>query len=131
MQFSRDRKANRSGNGIVCTLLHVDMVIGVSRLVFAFLAARSDVGKISDDLIRVHVVARACTCLKSIHNKLVVVLFRNDGIGRLNQRIGQLRLQPALLLATAAARLIRAWATIRSRSGGCPEIGKLSRARAV
>ena len=115
---------------VLCPML--TWSLGCTGVVGAFLPAKRDVGEVGDDLVGVHVVRGAGTGLEAVHDKLGVVFAGNDGIGGLEDGVRQLRIEPASpRFATAAARLIHTWATVKSRSGPRPEIGKLPTARAV
>ena len=71
MNRTSDRHVNRGGKGIIRTLSHVDMVIGMNRLFeFKPIATRDFNRPIGNHLVDIHVARSARSRLEHIHGKL-------------------------------------------------------------
>jgi hypothetical protein len=72
-------------NGIVGALRHVDVVIGMDRLLGLIQPMAQDlVGAVGDDLVGVHVVAGACPGLEGIDHELVIPATVDNFLRRLD-----------------------------------------------
>jgi len=85
------------GIGVVRRLAHVDVVVRVDRLLGAHLAAQHLDGAVRDHLVGVHVRLGARTRLPHDQREVVVQLAFDDFIGRLDDDVGQGRIQLAQL----------------------------------
>ena len=94
------------GDHVVGALRHVDVIVGVHRLVGAAGGTEDLVRPVREHLITVHVVAGARTRLVDIHDELVPVLAGENLIGRLHDGVGQARLEPAGLLVHQSRRAL-------------------------
>ena len=74
----RGRYVHRGRKRVVRRLAHVDMIVGMDRLLAAELAAKHLVGAIGDHLVEVHVGLRAGAGLPHDERKMVVELAVND-----------------------------------------------------
>jgi len=74
---------------------HVDVVIGIDRLVAAFFPAQRDIGQVGQHLVGIHVVAGAGAGLEAIHHELVQIFPLQDALAGRDNGVALIRWQPA------------------------------------
>lgn len=85
----RGRDVHGRGEGVVRRLRHVDIVVGVNRLLRADYAARHFYRTIGDDFVDVHVRLRAATRLPDSQRKVRIERARNHFVGRIRDAIAR------------------------------------------
>ncbi len=90
-QAAADRELARRGVGVVRRLRMVDVVVGVDVVVVAARAPADLERAVRDDLVHVHVEARAGTALQHIDGELVGERAVLDLLARLLERLGLAR----------------------------------------
>ncbi len=100
-QLGQHGEADGGGDGVVGRLPHVDVVVGVDRLVGAFFTAQRHVGEVGDDFVAVHVVAGAGAGLKAVDDKLVEVRAADDFFAGGDDGVALVLAQPARLAVGA------------------------------
>ncbi len=100
-QLGEHGEADGGGDGVVGRLPHVDVVIGVDRLVTAFFSAQRDVGEVGDDLVAVHVVAGAGAGLETVDDEFLAILAGEDLLAGGDDGVALLFGQPAGLAVGA------------------------------
>jgi hypothetical protein len=101
------RNVHRCGKRIVRRLRHVDVVVGMHRLLRTHLAARKLDRTIGDDLIHVHVRLRAAARLPDSQGKLVIQLAGNDFIGGLSDQLREVGGKFSQILIYQRASLLK------------------------
>ena len=84
----RGRDVHGGGERVVGGLRHVDVVIGMNRLLRSQFAARQFDGAVGDDLVDVHVGLGAAAGLPDTQRELVVEFAGDDFVGRLHDESG-------------------------------------------
>ena len=84
----RGGDVHRRGESVIGRLRHVDVVIGMNRLLRSQFAARHFNGAVGDDLVHVHVGLGAAAGLPDAQGELVVELAGDDFVGRLHDELG-------------------------------------------
>ncbi len=84
----RGRDVHGGGERIVGGLRHVDVVIGMNRLLRSQFAARQFDGAVGDDLVDVHVGLRATAGLPDAQRELFVEFAGYDFVGGLDDQFG-------------------------------------------
>ena len=102
----RSRNVHRRRKRVVRRLRHVDVVVGMDRLLRSHLAARNFDGAVGDDLVDVHVGLRAAAGLPDAQRKLVVQLAGDDFVRRLHDELGFVGRKLAQILIHQRARFL-------------------------
>ncbi len=105
-QRGQHRQAHRRRDDVVGALGHVDVIVRVHRGVDAARRAEDLVGPVGEHLVNVHVVAGARAGLIHVHDELIAMLPAENLVGRLDDGVGQARLQPAGLLVRERGRAL-------------------------
>ena len=83
MNRHRRRDVDRGGDRVVGALLHVDVIVGMDRLLSAALARGDFIGPAGDHLVGVHVRRGAAAGLEDIDDELRVELAVDHFLRRL------------------------------------------------
>jgi hypothetical protein len=105
-QRQQDRETRRRREDVVCRLAHVDVVVRVDARVLAQGRTQDLGGAVGEHLVRVHVVRRAGARLVDVHDELVAQPAGEDLVSRLDDRGGDVAVQPPQSGVGAGARLL-------------------------
>ena len=83
----RRRDVHGRGERVVRRLRHVDVIVGMDRLLRSHLAAGNFDRAVRDDLVHVHVGLRAAAGLPDAQRELIVQLAGNHFVGRLHDQL--------------------------------------------
>ena len=95
--FLRRRDMHRGRESVVRRLAHIDVIVGMNRILGAELAGEQFVGAVGDHLVDVHVGLRAGAGLPNHQRELIVELAVDDFGRRLHDRLGAPRIERAEL----------------------------------
>ena len=85
-------------NHVVGGLRHVDVIVRMDQRIAAARRSEVLVGEVGEHLVHVHVVRRAGAGLVHVDDEVVAMRATQDLIGGGDDRVGQLRIEPARLL---------------------------------
>jgi hypothetical protein len=86
-----DGDVDGGGEHVVGRLPHVDVVVGVDRLLLGEAVAAGQLdGAVADDLVDVHVRRGSRASLVDVDGELVVMLAGDDFAGRIDDRLGEI-----------------------------------------
>ncbi len=83
----RRRDVHGRGERVVRRLRHVDVIVGMDRLLRSHLAAGNFDRAVGDDLVHVHVGLGAAAGLPDAERELIIQLAGDDFVGRLDDKL--------------------------------------------
>jgi len=93
LDLDRSRDVHDGGEGVVRGRAHVDVIVGVHRLLGTHLSTENLDRAVGDDFVRVHVGLGARPGLPNDERKVVKQLAGDDFVGGLLDRLAELRIQ--------------------------------------
>jgi hypothetical protein len=97
-QARENREAHRGRDHVVGALRHVDVIVRVHGRIGAPCSAEQLVGPVCEYLVTVHVVAGTRARLIHVHDELIAVPAAENFIGRVDDGVGEPRLESSALL---------------------------------